>query len=184
MWRHFTSTTPIYSRPTLYYSGIGPYSIRLRLTAYRIGTEVAKVANITSLPATYGNTPAYGTNFLIEGTSELPKIQIDGHIDTPFTAAHEYVPLTTPITKVGVKVQSSITLDGQRATYGDVIATAMEGRINPAYPTAVDPDYFLDPYGRVFSAPRIVAFTASYVPGVPYREQFQMTLQLTKGSSS
>lgn len=180
MWRHFTTTTPVFNKASLYYSsigGYGPYSILLRVTTYRIASETAKLQNVTALPAYPSfsapgfNTSLYGSNLLIEGVTELPKLQLQGHMDTPMT-------------QVGTKVQSTVTLAGQPVSYGDVITTAVEGRAGNEKGAVVNPDYFLDAFGRVFSKPRITEFTATYIQGVPFRQNFTLTLQLTRGSNS
>jgi hypothetical protein len=174
MWRHFTTTTPVYNSPTLYYSAVGtsgPFSIRLRPTTYRVASGAARLEITTAIPQIYGNTASYGTSHIIEGASELPKLQLEGHIDTPTT------PGSNPLA-------SSVLLGGQPSSYGDVISAALEGRAGSVPGAAVNPDYFLDPFGRKFSSPRITAFTAQYIQGVPYRQNFSMTLQLTRGSNS
>lgn len=193
MWRHFTTTTPIYNQACLYYTsigGYGPYNIRLRISSYRIASQTAKLKNVTAIPAYPSfsapgfNRSLYGSNFLVEQPSELPKLVLQGHMDTPMIQASEYVPLATPNTKVGVKVQSTVLLAGQPVSYGDLITIATEGRAGATKAAAVDPDYFIDAFGRQFNKPRIVEFSASYLQGVPFRQNFNITLQLTRGSSS
>jgi hypothetical protein len=174
MWRHFTHLTSTYNSPKLHYSLLGnsgPFSIKLLLTTYKVASETAHLEVINAIPQIYGNTAGYGNSAVLQGASELPKIQIEGYMDTP-TVAH-----SSPL-------QSAITLDGSPVSYGDLISVALEGRAGTTEGPAVHPDYFLDPFGRQFDSPRIIAFTAQYIQGVPYRQNFTMTLQLTKWSLS
>lgn len=174
MRRHFSELTATYNEPKLYYSGWsgnGPYSIRLRLTSYRVASQTAKTEVITAIPQIYGNTAGYGVTSILEGANELAKIQIEGHMDTP--TVQDSNPL-----------RSSVLLESYPVSYADVISAAIEGRTGTGAGAAVHPDYFLDPFGRKFTAPRIVAFNAQHVQGVPYRQPFSMTLQLTAGSYS
>lgn len=181
MFAEFTKlVSPTYNSPQLVYPAIGAnpaLTIPLHITDYKVSTRNAKMNPITGLPLLHplSNNAVRGVQ-IGAGTMELPKIVLAGHIDTPSET-------------IGVYRLPSFKWRGQvqvlRITYGDFIAMCMEGRANQfdtAIFSIIDPTHFRDPFGRMYYLPRVTSFTGSYLEGVPCRQNFQMTLNLTAGS--
>lgn len=181
-----TSETGVYNQPQLVYpappsvtingSSVSTITIPLLLTTFSGSSRKPTVAQQSFIPIIVNGGLAYGGNALSLGPSELPKIQLEGTIDTPMVdeSAGGAVPRTDKFFIPNVLVFGYF-----RYTYGQLIAMFLEGR--GAYSTTwgrVDPTSFRDPYGRVYANPRVLDFTASYVEGVPGRNSFTMQLKV------
>lgn len=175
MWKEFTTATPVYSAPILRYAATGSYGpieIPLIITEYKVPTRSAKTTTTTALPLiNTSNTFNYGGSKILQGASDLPKLQIAGTVDTPSV-------------DVGGAQLPNIFRGSNRVFYGEIIVMNAEGRGSSATTlTRVDPEYFIDPYGRVFNSPRLLEYTFSWVEGAPFRQNFNITMLLTRGSN-
>lgn len=168
----FYTATSTYDQPVLVYptvsgltiSGILPANITipLELTTYSVPSRKLSTVLLAGMPHTLENY-SIGGNAVAVGGTELAKITIDGHIDTP-----------TQIS--GTLALPYIQLDGIRYTYADIIAGFIDGRLTNWTPQR--PSYFRDPYGRRYDNPQVLDFSASYVEAVPGRTNFSMVLVL------
>lgn len=154
-----------------------PYTVvQMTITNHTMPSRKAKVNTLSTIPLiNVQNNTTWGGHAVSVGGKEFPKVQIEGHIDTPTDSDH--LPLVT--------VQAT----GQRMTYGELILAYTEGRVE-AVPLDLGPDWqgmiwrrtdpiwYRDAYGRVFSNPKIIDFTANYVEAVPGRTTFSLQLVL------
>lgn len=144
--------------------------IPLHLTSYKPPKAQPTVNVVTSLPLIdEASNLAYGGNAISEGApGGLPRVTIEGHIDTPCINQGEFrVPNIV------------LSADNSRITYGEFIIASIEGRMNVTSANewrAVNPLWFRDPFGRIYNNPKIIEFSASYVEGVPGRTQFSCTM--------
>lgn len=148
----FTNGTCVYLHET---SHTGPSSPQVQSTAM--------------IPIITPKGLAFGGQIVGHPAHILPRISIEGFIDTPCTQQGEYF-LPTIVDTMGIKY-----------TYAEVIAMMLEGRANsdPAYGwERLDPLWYRDPWGRIYGGPRILDFSATYVEGVPERNQFTMVLKV------
>lgn len=154
-------------------TGTPGYFIPVHITSYTGVSKAPKLGVQNVIPITMPDNTSYGGSFVSEGGQELAKLSIDGYIDTP----------TTNIS--GAQL-SSVTVDGLRTTYAELIAMYIEGRAQSPRDAntgtilwgwkRLDPLWFRDPFNRVYSDPRIIDFTAGYVEAVPGRTIFTMKL--------
>lgn len=143
--------------------------IPMILTAYTPPTRKPKVNMVTSLPLmNVYNRTSWGGSAVSHGPMELPKIQLDGTMDTP----------TTNFSGWRLPTLQENNAIGQRMTYAEFIQACLEGRVELDVEDwkKTDPLWFRDPYGRRYDSPKILDFTASFVENVPGRTTFQMTL--------
>lgn len=173
----YATSTPIFNRPVLHYTGVGVYpavDIPVVLTTYKVASSVAKTLNIIGIPwisQTANN--AIGGNTLGWAAPELPKLQLEGFYETPSDNVNGNI--------LPALMRGPVTT---RLSFGDFITMNLEGRgniLNELQAPAIHPEWFRDPYGRVYTDPRVFDFQATYVPGRPQRQNFTMTLQVTKG---
>lgn len=112
---------------------------------------------------------ALGTKTASAGVKELPKITIEGELDTPCTT-------------VGTFNIPSLKLSdpGPNLVYGQIIQMLTDGELSVegVYHVRKDPAWFRDPLGRIYNNPRVLSFEASYVEQVPGRNTFTMTMKV------
>lgn len=135
--------------------------IRMTLTTLGVVTRKAKVNVVQSSPILSGSL-AYGASTISQGAMEVPKLQVEGFIDTPSTT-------TTPILP-------QLTAGSINYSYAEYIAMCWDGSAGNW--NRIDPAWFRDPYGRVYANPQVFDFTASYVEGIPGRTNFTMVLAI------
>lgn len=173
MYQDFTST-PIFNKPMLRYPPTGSLAalqIPLHITEYKTPLREMKVNTINTLPRIGGGNVGYKSSLLQFGGMELPVITLQGWIQTPCTADGNNfnIPALTYI-------EGGVTTN---VTYVERMVAYMEGRaVNTTPWTKTDPDWFLDPYGRVYTSPRVIALTGTFIEGVPGRTNFSLTLQV------
>lgn len=138
--------------------------IPLVLTAYTSVTRVPTTGLIGTIPIIDDNF-AYGGQTVSVGNIQLPKVSMEGHIDTP-------------VTDSGGWQLPNIVLSGRNLTYADLIAMYLEGRASAVGWRRIDPLWFRDPYGRTYNSPFIMDFTATYVEAVPGRNNFTLQLKV------
>lgn len=171
----YDTATTTYSQPEIAFPTISGLTnggvavtptvyIPLLVTNYVAPTRAASVGTVGVIPIISNKGLAYGGQAVMTGNLTLPKVKVEGHIDTPLISN------TNPL--------SNIQLNGFRLHYADLIAMYLEGRASAAGWERIDPSYFRDPYGRVFNNPRILDFNASYVEAVPGRTNFSLTLKV------
>lgn len=194
------TATPIYNKPALRYpqsGSIGEIEIPIhitKLTSQSEGSKVTEVAggamlDLASNLASGGMAVSYGAN-------ELPKIVLEGFIDTPFSTSifngqlypagsvFPGVPTYPSQPLFGTSVANAYSVDGNPLTYGEVVAAYFEGRTSLANTyfdvpwQGISPRWFRDSYGRVYTNPRVIALTLQRIEAVPNRVQFTMTLQV------
>lgn len=142
--------------------------VYLHLTSYG-GINAEQINEVTTLPILTVPGLSYGGQFAAYAPLVLPRITLEGYIDTPCTQSGEYF-LPNVHDSGGIKYM-----------YGEIIAMMMEGRANVGAGgewQRLDPLWFRDPWGRVYNTPRILDFTGTYVEGVPERTQFSMALKV------
>lgn len=169
MYQDFT-TTPIFRRAALRFPASGTQAqneIPLVLDDYKPPTRTPQTNVVTSIPHIESANTVYGGTFRSTGSSALNKITMSGYIETPTQKTGDTTPYATPLLKV----------DNKAYTYADLIAMYIEGRL-AGNRTKVNPLWFRDPFGRVFTNPTIFDFTANYVEAVPGRTTFTMVLKV------
>lgn len=146
--------------------------IPMVLTTYAAPIRTPKINTIGVVPmqTTYsGANTSWGGTILAEGPSQLPRIQLEGHIDTPRETDGDYE-------------ISALKIEDIRYSFPDYIATLWEGRgaffASLGYWQKIEPLWFRDPYGRKFTNLKIIDFNASYIEGVPQRNSFSMQLMV------
>lgn len=151
-----------------------PIIVPLRLTSYSGPTIKMRPVVVGTIPLINEQSNlGFGGSRLTEVVPELPKITLEGTIDSPYTDSGTYE-------------LPSITGDsGVRYTYPELILMQMEGRGDSTYGKRIRPRFFRDPYGRAYGdymndgskvRPRIFDFKANYVEGAPRRTQFSLVL--------
>lgn len=137
--------------------------IPLRLKSYTPPSVKMAVDTYGSVPeAQLPNKAAY------EGIVELPKATMEGEIETPCVA-------------LGQNFVPDVIVDDIRYTWGGLIALLFEQEKldgSGFYTDRVDPLWFRDPFGRIYTNPQIIAFEAAFVEQVPGRNTFSMTLKV------
>ena len=171
------TATPIYNQAALCYSIFSSedYIVPLRILEYQ-GTQKPVGSNPKQvIPRVLASGRAIGGNLLINSPTPLPRIAISGELDTPIgvltssaTTPVSSMSFATPLLKLGTTV----------LTYGDLIASCIEGRIQISSDwKVIEPTWFRDPFGRVFSNVKIEKFSATFVEARPGRQTFSMTLR-------
>jgi hypothetical protein len=133
------------------------------------GPVASQLSETTMLPIMTPEGLSYGGQVVTYGPHTLPRVVIEGFMDTPCSRVGEYL---TP---------QLIDTSGIRYTYAEVITMMLEGRANYLVGGGwerLDPLWFRDPWGRLYLAPRILDFTSNYVEGIPERNQFTLTLKI------
>lgn len=156
--------------------------IPLGLNTYNPRSTKTQLSTIDLMPILNPNSSGFsiGGKTLGYGTKELPKLQLEGRIDTP---------CSNSIVNGEVLNIPDCKFNGMNVTYADLITAFLEGRANLQTTnlggvsinnmwTRLNPTWFRDPQGRVYNDPKIISFTASYVEAVPGRVTFSMTLQV------
>lgn len=150
-------------------------TIPMTLTTYAGPNRKATVSDVTLMPAIdEGSNLAFGGHVGGYGNDQLPKITLEGFIDTPVTALIDAGADTNDPHK-NLTVWD-LTVNGLRQTYADIIAMYFEGRASTPTWKRINPNWFIDPYGRQFNNPKIMDFNATYIEGVPRRTNFSMQL--------
>lgn len=139
--------------------------IPMIVTVQGVPKRTPKVNIVTGLSLRHlGTNLSYGGTTISEGNVELPKMQIEGTIDTPTEDAGKY------------RV-SSVMLGGFRITYAEFILKCFEGTASTPTWRKIEPLRYRDPYGRIFENPRILDFSGNFVEAVPGRTAFSLQLQ-------
>ena len=165
------TTTPIFNQPAIAYPAIGTEQtaivIPMRVFQYIGLKRDRKLAPMGVIPSVNPKTNvATGGTFITGGTMELPKLTISGQLDTPVAAATTRSQFATP----------TLTYFSQRVTYADIIAGCLEGRVTNTDGSSIDPLWFRDPFGKVFTGIKVLRFDAKYVERVPGRQTFNLGL--------
>lgn len=121
------------------------------------------INTVVTIPIVNGDT-MYGGVALMDSAQELRKATVSGFFDTPTTASSTWQLPNVVVTSTGAHI-----------TYADYIILCNEGRATVPW-KRIDPLWFRDPHGRVYTNPRVLDFSASYTEGVPGRVNFQLTL--------
>lgn len=137
----------------------GTIKIPLRLRTYSLPNMKGQINDTIILP-TFEEPTNRGGHALSQGATEIPKCRMEGYIDTPFTVS-------------GSTLTSSISYAATQITGAQLIQLYLEGEFSNKRPIE-----FVDPYGRVYIAPTILEFTATYVEQAPFRSNFTMMLAL------
>lgn len=184
LWTSFTAT-PIFGRAALRFPGvgtIGEIEIPMHITKLSSQNEGSSVIEVTagSIIDSTSNLSSGGAS-VSYGVDTLPKIAIEGFIDTPVTIT----------VSGGVETAlPALIIDGFHVTYTEIIAAYYEGRTSTNSSGAwvhTLPRWFRDPFGRVYGdrtptgtlqVIRIYDFTAARLEAVPGRNTFTMTLQV------
>lgn len=138
--------------------------IPMVVTSYTPVSRGATVGVLGSIPI-IDEGFSYGGQTVAVGNIALPKLSVEGFMDTPTVASGAYQ-------------LPDILLSSIRLTYGELIAMYFEGRAASSGWGRVDPTWFRDPYGRVYNSPYIMDFSATYVQAVPGRTNFTLQLKV------
>lgn len=162
--------TSFYNDPILQFPGsssivlqgvaqTGTFTVPLTLVAYSPAMPTFTHGQATMIPIDGG----IGAGVALTPSIGLTQVRMEGFIDTPMAeSADLYL--------------SSLTLDGFRQTYADIVAAYWEGRM--AGWQRIQPTLFRDPYGRQFDNPVIMDFQASYIEAAPQRTNFTLVLKV------
>lgn len=177
MYSDFTST-PVYNQPALRYPTVGVYSffdIPMVLTSYTPTGRSPAVTAIEDLSRRGGgNVPWTGVR-VGQGARTLGKLSLAGFIDTPMDTNN-----LPNIIRKGDSAPSGGGTNIFNVHYAELIAAAMEGRMvqyAQQNPVRIDPTYFRDPFGRVYTGITVLNFTANFMEQRPCRTNFTMNLQ-------
>lgn len=154
--------------------GPNPIFVPMILTTAGPPTVNPKANPLTLIPFVEPQTNQYyGGQTQFDAARELPKMNLEGTIDSPMVVS-------------GTNYLPNILVGSVRITYPELIAMTIEGRASSGY-QKVNPIWYRDPFGRVWgdyyrngsvTRPRILAFTANYLEATPQRMQFTMTLKV------
>lgn len=150
----------------------GLVEIPLRLQTYSAPDVKPTLTQVTSLPLyNEGTSFQYGSGTLSTAASQLPRIQLEGYIDTPLTNVGGVNLPTLSYTQISTTV---------RITFVQFMIMCFEGTA----PASVfgwakwDPIWFRDPYGRIYSNPKVLDLNGAYVEAIPGRNTFSISLKV------
>lgn len=172
----FTST-PIYNQCAILLPPAGPFAytaIPLHLTKMDNQSVTSTTVEWASGPVMdLASNTSSGGNAIGYGVNQLPRLAIEGWMDTPYTV---------PTTGEDPPAIPGVTIGGVIYNNPQILASYFDGRVlagttQPLGPwIRVDPIWYRDPYGRCYATPRLLAFTATRIEAVPYRHNFTMSL--------
>lgn len=178
-YRPFTNTG-IYNQCVLALPEAGDYAARefeMHLTRYDNAAVNSTTVEVASGPMVDMNSSlGFGGNAIAYGVNQLPKLYFEGWFDTPYTVKSKADPM----------INLGINVGGQMVNVAQYIAAYFQGTaaVVQAHDTwsIVDPLWWRDPYGRQYTNPRVLTFTAERVEAVPYRHNFTMTLLIGRST--
>lgn len=180
---HDTESTT-YNQPVLRYPTVtgvtvpgGLFEVPLLVTSYMPPDYKLITNNIAVMPAIYSDGTAISTSAVSRGASSLPRVTLEGTIDSPMTTSNATDTTGTSADTLNFMVPT-ILIGSYKATWTEFIVACMEGRAATTGYGRVDPLWFRDSFGRVYNNPRILDFSASYVEAVPGRTTFSMVLKV------
>lgn len=149
-------------------------TIPLRLTSYSGVNRKRTISSKQSIgKLTLSTNTVSNSNFIGQSKMVLPTITISGEMDSPTSTSGNY---SLPSTSYPTNASNTYKL-----TYPDIIAACLEGRVyelNGSTKTygVIQPNWFRDPFGRLFTGVEVRSFSAAFVEGVPGRHTFNMVL--------
>ena len=149
--------------------------IPMRITSYQ-GVSRSRTASSrqTIGRLTVSTNSSSGGNLAAMGKMTLATIALQGELDSPTKTAEIF---STPSIVYPTNSSNSYTV-----SYADIIAACLEGRVyelgNPSYYGVVHPNWFRDPFGRLFNRVRVRSFSASFTEAAPGRQTFNMVLEV------
>lgn len=146
--------------------------IPLRVKNYTLPIEKTSTTTIdTGGILNTDNGQMIGGKALAFAQKDLPRLVVEGDIDTPLISDE------SPLPSVLVAVND----DTFNITYGELINLYISGDLSVSITNLserVHPLWFRDPYGRVYNSPRIIDYTGGFVEQVPGRTTFNLTLRV------
>ena len=151
--------------------------IPLRVTSYQGVSRQRTVSQKQTIGRlTLSSNNRVGGNFIGVGKMNFATLSISGEMDSPIAQFGIYA---TPTLRYPTNNSNSY-----QVTYADIIAACIEGRVydadNSNFYESIQPLWFRDPFGRVFTKVKIRAFSAAFVEMAPGRQSFSMTLEVSK----
>lgn len=159
--------------------------IPLHINAHSSPSRKPKTGDLAMMPLlNVSNGTTWGGHAAGVGPQELPKVSIEGFIETPTTSFTNKSGIADG--RLPALIVSATT---QRLTYAELISACLEGRAGASTLhlgddwsgviwSRVDPLWYRDPFGRVYTYPKILDFSASFVEAAPGRTTFTMQLVL------
>lgn len=143
--------------------------VPLHVRSFDLPQSKSQVNVVDVMPIINPHTgQSFGGKRVFHGSKDLPKLTMEGFIDTPCTVSGTFdIP--------------QVIIGGSNMTYADLISHINSGQLSITSDgewVRSDPLWFRDPYGRVYNKPRIYDFSGTYVEQVPGRTNFNMVMMV------